>query len=61
MRNLDRQQLVGALVLLVTAAFIGFRWVKPPFAVWWRRIVIVGYLIAIGIALAWFAMWLLGF
>jgi hypothetical protein len=59
MLNLDRQRLVAALLLLITAAFIGSRWIKPPFGVWWRRAVIVGYLFAIGVALAWIAGWLL--
>jgi hypothetical protein len=60
MLNPDRQQLIGALLLLVTAAFVGSRWVKPPFGAWWRRAVIVGYLLAIGVALLWVAQWLLG-
>jgi hypothetical protein len=58
---LDRQQLAGALVLLITAAFIGSRWIKPPWGVWWRRAVIIGYLLACGLALAWVTQWLIGF
>jgi hypothetical protein len=53
--DLDRQRLVAAVVLLITAAFIGSRWVKAPFGIWWRRAVIVSYLIAIGVVLAWIA------
>jgi hypothetical protein len=60
MAVLDRQQLVGALVLLITAAFIGSRWIKPPFGVWWQRAVILGYLLAVGLVLAWVAKWLIG-
>ena len=60
MAVVDRQQLVGALVLLITAAFVGSRWIKPPFGVWWRRAVIVSYLLVIGLALAWVAKWLIG-
>jgi hypothetical protein len=60
MVGLDRQQLVGAAVLLITAAFMGSRWVKRPHGAWWRRAVIVSYFAAIGLVLVWVAAWLLG-
>jgi hypothetical protein len=60
MPNLDRRQLLGVVVLLITAAFVGARWVKPPFGVWWRRAVIVSYLLAVGLALLWVAQWFSG-
>jgi hypothetical protein len=47
----DRPQLLTALVLLLTAAFIASGWIKPPWGIWWRRVVIIGYLLAIGVAL----------
>jgi len=56
----DRPQLLAAIVLLVTAAFVASRWIKPPFGIWWRRAVIIGYLLAIGLALARIAQWLTG-
>jgi hypothetical protein len=60
MAVVDRQQLVAALVLLITAAFVASRWIKPPFGVWWRRAVIASYLLVIGLALVWVAKWLIG-
>lgn len=56
----DRPQLLAALVLLITAAFIASRWIKPPWGIWWRRAVIIGYFIALGLVLAWIAKWLIG-
>jgi hypothetical protein len=55
----DRPQLLAALVLLLTAAFVASWWIKPPFAIWWRRAVIIGYLLALGFVLAWIAKWLI--
>lgn len=54
----DPRQAAAAVVLLITAAFVGSRWTRPPFGVWWRRGVIVGYLLAVAIAVFWIARWL---
>ncbi len=59
MFDFDQQRLLGAVVLLVTAAFVASRWIKPPFGLWWRRSVIVAYLVALGIALLLIGKWLL--
>jgi hypothetical protein len=56
----DQPPLLAALVLLLTAAFLASRWVKHPYAIWWRRAVIVGYLGALGLVLVWITTWLLG-
>ena len=56
----DRPQLLVALVLLLTAAFVASGWIKPPFAVWWRRAVIIGYLLTLAVVLVWIAAWLIG-
>ena len=56
----DRPQLLAGAVLLLTAAFIASRWIKPPFGVWWRRVVVVGYLVALAVVLVWIAVWLSG-
>jgi len=55
----DRQQLVATLVLLITAPFIGSLWIKSPWRVW-RRAVIIGYLLTIDLILAWVTEWFLG-
>ena len=59
MLDIDHQRLLAAVVLLVTAAFVASRWIKPPFGVWWRRSVIFAYLVAVGIALLLIGKWLL--
>jgi hypothetical protein len=46
--NLDRQQLVGVLVLLVSALFVAIRVVKPPYQTWIKRACIAGFLLAFG-------------
>lgn len=56
---IEGRQAAAAVVLLITAAFVGSRWVKPPYGVWWRRGVVIGYLLAVAIALLWIAWWLL--
>jgi hypothetical protein len=56
----DRPQFLAVLVLLLTAAFIASGWIKPPFALWWRRAVIIGYLLALGLVCGWVTKWLLG-
>jgi hypothetical protein len=53
----DHPQLLAAVVLLLTAAFVASGWTKPPFRVWWRRAVIVGYLLALAFVLLWIARW----
>lgn len=55
----DRPQLLAAVVLLLTAAFVVSGWIKPPFGIWWRRAVITGYLFAMGLVLAWITKWLM--
>jgi hypothetical protein len=56
----DRPQLFAVLVLLLTAAFIASGWIKPPFGIWWRRAVIIGYPLATGLTLGRVAKWLIG-
>jgi hypothetical protein len=56
----DRPHLLAAIVLLLTAAFIASGWVKPPFRVWWRRAVVIGYLLALGLVFVWVMKWALG-
>lgn len=57
----DGRQLAAAIVLLITAAFVGSRWVKPPYGVWWRRGVVAAYLLAVAVAVLWVAWWFLRF
>jgi hypothetical protein len=57
----DRPHLLAAVVLLLTAAFVASVWIKPPFGIWWRRAVIVGYLLAVGLVLVWVTKWIMGF
>lgn len=56
----DRQQLVTALVLLVSALFVSVRLVKPHYRARMRRISIAGFLVALGIVVVWIAVWLVG-
>jgi hypothetical protein len=56
--NLDRQQLIGALVLLVSALFVAVRIVKPPYQTWIRRACIAGFLLAVGVAVVSIVAWL---
>ena len=53
----DGRQLGAAIVLLITAAFVGSRWVKRPYGVWWRRGVVAAYLLAVAVAVLWIAWW----
>jgi hypothetical protein len=54
----DHPRLLAALVLLLTAAFIVSGQVRSPYRLWFRRAVIIGYLLAIGFVLVWTAKWL---
>jgi hypothetical protein len=56
----DRPQLLAVIVLLLTAAFIASGWIRAPFALWWRRAVILGYLVTFAVVCGWIAVWLLG-
>jgi hypothetical protein len=56
----DRPQFLAAIVLLLTAAFVASMWIKPPFGIWWRRAVITGYLLAVGLVLVRVTKWLMG-
>jgi len=56
--NLDRQQLIGALVLLVSALFVASRAVKPPYQTWIKRASIAGFLLTLGVVIVWVADWL---
>ena len=56
----DRQQLVIALVLLVSALFVSVRLVKPAYRARMRWISIAGFLVALGIVVVWIAVWLVG-
>jgi hypothetical protein len=53
----DRPPFVAAVVLLLTAAFVASGWVKLPFGIWWRRAVITGYLLAVGLVLVRVTNW----
>jgi hypothetical protein len=56
--NLDRQQLIGALVLLVSALFVALRVVEPPYQTWIRRACITAFLLALGVVFVSVAAWL---
>ncbi len=56
--NLDREQLIAALVLLVSALFVASRVVKPPYQVWIKRASIAGFLLALGVVVVWVVIWL---
>ncbi len=56
--NLDREQLIGALVLLVSALFVAVRVVKPPYQVWIKRVSIAGFLLTLGVVIVWVVGWL---
>jgi hypothetical protein len=56
--NLDRQQLIGALVLLVSALFVAARIVKPPYQAWIKRVCIAGFLLALGVVFVSIVAWL---
>jgi hypothetical protein len=56
--NLDRQQLIGALLLLVSALFVAIRVVKPPYQAWIKRICIAGFLLALGVVFVSIVPWL---
>jgi hypothetical protein len=56
--NLDRQQLIGALVLLVSALFVASRVVKPPYQAWIKRASIAGFLLALAVVVVWIVIWL---
>jgi hypothetical protein len=55
----DRPQFLAAVVLLLTAAFVASGWIKPPLGTWWRRAVIIGYLLAVGLVLIRITKWLM--
>jgi hypothetical protein len=56
--NLDRQQLISALVLLVSALFVASRVTKQPYQAWMKRASIAGFLIALGVVVVWVVVWL---
>ena len=56
----DRQQLVAAFVLLVSALFVSVRLVKPHYRARMRWVSIAGFLLALGIVVVWIAVWLVG-
>jgi hypothetical protein len=57
--NLDRQQLIGALVLLISALFVASRVVKPPYQAWIKRTSIGGFLLALAVVVVWIVIWLI--
>ena len=61
MNDFDRQRLLSALILLVMALFVS---AGTPFAARWRRplrlATIVGFFIALAMALGEIAWWLIG-
>jgi hypothetical protein len=56
--NLDRQQLIGALVLLVSALFVASRVIKQPYQARIKRASIVSFLLVLGVAVVWLVAWL---
>jgi hypothetical protein len=56
----DRQQLVAAFVLLVSALFVSVRLVKPRYRARMRWISIAALLAALGIVVVWIAVWHVG-
>lgn len=60
MPNLDRQQLVGALMLLVMALFVGRNLVNEPYRKSMQKVLVALYLLAVAIILVWVAQWLFG-
>ena len=59
MPNLDRQQLIGMLVLIVTALFVSRGLVRPRYQAWIGRASIAGFVLALGIVVVWVAAWLM--
>jgi hypothetical protein len=59
MDGADRQQLVVALVLLVTALFVSVGLVKPQYRATVRWVSVAGFLIALVVVLIWVAEWLM--
>ena len=59
MPNLDRQQLIGALVLVVSALFVSRGLVRPRYQAWIKRASIAGFVLTLGIVLVWVAAWLM--
>jgi hypothetical protein len=56
----DRQQLIAAFVLLVSALFVSVRLVKPHYRARMRWISIAAFLATLGIVVVLIAVWLLG-
>ncbi len=56
--DLDRNRLVGALVLLVTALFVSGSLLSPRYRALARRAAIAGFLVALAVVLVWVAAWL---
>jgi hypothetical protein len=56
--DLDRNRLIGALVLLVTALFVSGTLVGPRYRALARRAAIAGFLVALGVVLVWVAVWI---
>ena len=57
--SLDRQQLIGALILLISALFVASRVVKPPYQAWIKRASIAGFLLVLGTVVVWGVIWLM--
>jgi hypothetical protein len=58
MADADRQRLVTALALLVSALFVSAGLVKPRYRAAMRWISIGAFVCALGIVLVWVATWL---
>ena len=56
--GLDRNRLIGALVLLVSALFVSGTLVGPRYRALARRVAVAGFLIALAVVLVWVAAWL---
>ncbi|HUC10540.1 MAG TPA: hypothetical protein VL985_08950 [Stellaceae bacterium] len=54
----DRGQLVDALVLVVSALFVSVGLVAAQYQTLLRRVCVAAFVVALGIALVWSALWL---
>jgi hypothetical protein len=55
-----RPELLGAVVLLLVAAFVASGWIRPRFRIWWRRALIIAYSLVLGLVLVWITIWAIG-
>ncbi len=60
MNGIDRQQLLGVLIYLAMAAFVGGGLVAARYRRRFTGAAIGGYAVALVLVLVWIALWLLG-